>query len=109
MISLSIPYAGIWFEAPEVGSLVTTLDVEVDLRDAAGVSRWAHREDFGVTSREEILEREPDGAFLREIPFSLDTAGEVCGGRSLKFEVRLRNRTGGEEARRTIGFPKRDP
>ena len=60
MISLSIPYAGIWFEAPEVGSLVTTLEVEVDLRDAAGVSRWAHRGDFGVTSREETLEREPD-------------------------------------------------
>jgi GWxTD domain-containing protein len=109
VISLSIPYDGIWFQTPEVGSLVTTLDVEVDLRDAAGVSRWAHREAFGVALREESLEREPDGAFLREIPFSLDTAGEVLRGEDLKFEVRLRNRTGGEEARRTLGFPKRDP
>jgi hypothetical protein len=108
VISLSIPYDGIWFQTPEVGSLVTTLDVEVDLRDAAGVSRWAHREAFGVALREESLEREPDGAFLREIPFSLDTAGEVLRGEDLKFEVRLRNRTGGEEARRTLGFPKRD-
>jgi GWxTD domain-containing protein len=108
LVSLNIPYAGLWFETPQVGSLVTTLEVEISLRDTAGASLWSHREEFEVRTREEFLERAPDDSFVREIPFALDRARDELLGKKLKFEIRLTNRTGGEEARRTLDFPDRE-
>ena len=107
VISLSAPHAGIWFEEPQVGSLLTTLEVEIELRDAAGGSRWTYREAFEISAREEILEQEQDSSYTREIPFSV--TGSLAGLRREKprFEVRLRNRTGGEETRKTIDIPQR--
>ena len=106
VISLSIPYAAIWFESPAIGSLVTTLELEADLKDASGLGHWTHREAIEVTAREEILERAPDDeSFVRDVPFGLETTPASLRGKKFKFEVRLRNRTGGEEARKTIGFP----
>jgi GWxTD domain-containing protein len=102
VIRLSIPYAGIWFREPEVGSLVTALEVEIELRDGAGLTRWRYDGAFDVTAREEILEQEKDSSFIREIPFALAaTAGGPSEGKS-ELRIRLKNRTGGEERSRTL-------
>jgi len=109
VISLTIPYSGIWFEEPQVGSLLTTFEVGIELRDAAGASRWTYQEAFDVTARDEILEQEPDSSYTHDIPFEL--AGNTTGWRreKLRFEVRLKNRTGGEEARKDLDLPAHRP
>ncbi len=109
VITLTVPYAGIWFEEPQVGSLLTSLEVEIALRDAAGASRWTHREEFDVTARSEILEEEPDASVTRDIPFELAGSALDQGRERLKFEIRLKNRTGGEEARKVVDFPGHGP
>ncbi len=106
-LSLSIPYAGIWFAEPQVGTLLTTLEVEIELRDAAGGSRWTYREAFEINAREEILEQEQDSSFSRDIRISLEGSLADLRRDKLKFEVRLRNLTGGEEARKPIDVPLR--
>jgi GWxTD domain-containing protein len=108
VISLSVPYACIWFEEPQVGSLLTALEVEIDLRDAGGISLWTFRESFDVSARTEILEHEQDSSYTRDIPFGLAGSADELRREKLKFEVRLRNRTGGEEMRKTLDVPKRE-
>ncbi len=109
VISLSIPYSGIWFEEPQVGSLITTLEAEIELRDTAGRSRWTFREAFDISTRGEILEQEQHSSFTRDIPFDLAGSAEEMRREKLRFEVRLRNRTGGEEARKNLDIPQRRP
>lgn len=105
VISLSIPYSGIWFDEPQVGSLLTTLEVEIELQDPKGRSRWSYREGFGVSAREEILEQEQGSAYSKDIPFRLDGKLGDMRREKLRFEVRLRNRTGGEEAQGVLKIP----
>jgi GWxTD domain-containing protein len=109
VITLIVPYAGIWFEEPQVGGLLTTLEVDIELRGAAGASRWTFRESFDVMARDEILEREPNSSYTRDIPF--DLVGNVAdfGKEKVRFEIRLKNRTGGEEARKALDLPAHSP
>jgi GWxTD domain-containing protein len=102
VIRLSIPYVGIWFKEPDVGSLVTTLEVEIELRDTAGDSRWRHDETFDVTIREEILEQEQGESLTRDIPFAITENLERLRHGKNKLQIRLKNHTGGEEQRRTL-------
>jgi GWxTD domain-containing protein len=102
VVRLSVPYAGIWFREPEVGSLVTALEVEIELRDGAGLTRWRFDGVFDVAAREEILEQGQNSSFIRDIPFALTgTGGALPEGKS-ELRLRLKNRTGGEERTRTL-------
>ena len=109
VVRLTIPYAALWFEEPAVGSLVTTLEIELELRDAAGARRWRHSGTFEVSAREEILEREPDAAWTQDIRFAVSGNLEALRRQKSRLEIRLKNRTGGEERRRTLDVRFENP
>ncbi len=101
VINLSILYAAVWFKE-ENGVLQTTMETRLELRDAAGEVRWTHEEDFAIALKEDELAERKRGSFSREIPFAVeDAADRLRQGKNI-LEIRLKNRTGGEELRKVM-------
>jgi GWxTD domain-containing protein len=101
VVSLEIPYRNIWF-GEEAGRMATVIDVGVELRDETGAPAWEHREALEVTVKPEQLKKNSGGSYTRDIPFVLTENLDKLRQGINKLQVRLKNRTGGEESRKVM-------
>lgn len=101
VVSLNIPYANIWF-TEENGTLKTTLDIHLELKDVEEKAVWNHHLTKNVAIRENILKKNRSKKLKIDIPFTL--TGHLSGLRKGKARmyVILKNRTGGKEIKKYL-------
>jgi hypothetical protein len=82
--------------------MATVIDVGVELRDETGAPAWEHREALEVAVKPEQLKKNSGGSYTRDIPFVLTENLDKLRQGINKLQVRLKNRTGGEESRKVM-------
>lgn len=103
IIFIEIPYDVIWYKA-EDDRLVTTLDVELELKDFEGSFIWEYKDAFEVSITEDELKERKRKNYKIEIPFTLEEGlDKLRQGKNLLRAV-LKNRTGGEEIKKVMEF-----
>lgn len=103
LIIIEVPYAVIWFKSKD-DILETTMDLSLELKDSADQLLWEYRDSFIVQLDEIELQRKSQKRHIVKIPFSLEGDLErLREGRNL-FHIHLKNRTGGEEAKKVKEF-----
>jgi GWxTD domain-containing protein len=103
LVVIEIDYALIWFKSAD-DKLETTLDVSLELRDSASQVIWDHQDSFLVQLDEIELQKRSRQRYIIEIPFSLEEDLErLRKGKNL-LHIHLKNRTGGEEAKKVKEF-----
>lgn len=105
-VIINIPYAGLWFTAEEEkkGKLWTTLDLKLELKDAAGASYWKYDHPYKIETTETALKKDKKAVYTIEIPFVLEKGLDQLRQRKGKFYASLKNRTGGEEMKKFMEF-----
>jgi GWxTD domain-containing protein len=99
LIIVEIPYALIWFKS-EDDKLETTLDLSLEMIDSTGRLLWEY-EDSAVVRIDEIeLQKKSQQKHTLKIPFSLEADLKRLGKGKNLLHILLKNRTGGEEAKK---------
>ncbi|MFQ5721389.1 MAG: GWxTD domain-containing protein, partial [Candidatus Aminicenantales bacterium] len=64
-VIINIPYAGLWFTAEEEkkGKLWTTLDLKLELKDAAGASYWKYDHPYKIETTETALKKDKKAVY----------------------------------------------
>ncbi len=99
LIIIEIPYALIWFKS-EADKLETTLDLSLELKDSSERLLWKYEDSVLVRMDEIELQRKSQKKYTLRIPFSLEEDLERLGKGKNLLHVLLKNRTGGEEAKK---------
>jgi len=103
LIVIEVDYALIWFKSAD-DKLETTLDVSLELKDSANQVIWDYQDSFLVRLDEIELQKKSQQSHTIEIPFSLEEGLErLRKGKNL-LHIHLKNRTGGEEAKKAKEF-----
>lgn len=102
-IIIDVPYASLWFTAVE-NKLKTALDIQMEIRNAARVLIWEHKESLEIVMEEEELRANKNKKYRIEIPFSIEKDLEKLQEGKNRLFVSLRNRTGGEEQKKILEF-----
>jgi len=103
IIFISIPYANIWF-SEEIGKLVTTLSVELELKNSAGELVWEKKAAFRIETDEDELKELKGKEYAMEIPFVLEKKLESLREGKNKIFITLTNETGGDEVKKVMNF-----
>ena len=99
LIIIEIPYTVIWFKS-EDDELETTLDLSLELMDSSNRILWEYEDAIVVRIDEIELQRKSQQKHTLKIPFSLEEdLGRLGKGKNL-LRILLKNRTGGEEAKK---------
>lgn len=100
-ITIETPYSDLWLE-PLEGRLRTTLEIRAELLTVDGEQVWS-------LSREEAVDVEEAGIgalkgknYVLVLPLVVTDKASLLLGRSAKLKIAVRNRTGGEEVRKTL-------
>lgn len=104
-VVLEIPYERIWYRS-EGKKLWTTLQAELELRDAKKTVVWQDKRSFEVALDEAELERKTGKPYAMEIPISIrdaDAIGRLDQGPAL-LRIILTNTTGAEVLIKTLEF-----
>ncbi len=106
IIVIEVPYAGLWFTAgeEEKEKLWTTLDLKLELKDAAGNSYWKYENSYKIETTETALKKDKRVVYTIEVPFVLEKGLDKLRQRKGKLYASLKNRTGGEEMRKFMEF-----
>ncbi|NIM91873.1 MAG: GWxTD domain-containing protein [Candidatus Aminicenantes bacterium] len=99
LIIIEIPYAVIWFKS-EDDKLETTLDLSLELMDSSDQLLWQYEDSIVVRIDEIELQKKSQQKHTLKIPFTLEADLERLGKRKNLFHILLKNRTGGEEAKK---------
>ncbi|MBS3819964.1 GWxTD domain-containing protein [bacterium] len=94
IIQIGVPYQNIWFQEKN-GSLVTTLDLHLELKDKNEEIIWDYNQSYKVKVSEENLKQMKGEKYLIEVPFILEKGVEKLSPGSYQFYVILKNMTGG--------------
>lgn len=100
---IETPYEGIWFGVLE-GSLATTLEVRVELRDAANALVWEYKGEYEIRMSEAELKESRKRKYRIEVPYTLRVNQEEVRRGKSKVHVSIKNRTGGEEVKKVFDF-----
>lgn len=103
LIIIEIPYAVIWFRS-EDDELETTLDISLELMDSSNRLLWEYEGSIVVRIDEIELQRKSKQKHALKIPFSLEEDLERLGKGKNLLHILLKNRTGGEEAKKVKEF-----
>jgi len=105
-VIINIPYAGLWFTATEEkkGKLWTTLDLRLELKDAAGTSYWEYEHAYKIETTETSLKEDKKVVYTIEVPFVLNKELDSLRQGKGKLYASLKNRTGGEEMKKFMEF-----
>lgn len=104
-VVLEIPYERIWYRS-EGKKLWTTLQAELELKDAKKTVVWQDKRSFEVALDEAELERKTGKPYAMEIPISIrdaDAIGRLDQGPAL-LRIILTNTTGAEVLIKTLEF-----
>lgn len=101
LIIIEIPYDSIWFKS-EDERLITTMDVELEIKDEKENLIWKHDEAVEVETDEIELQQKQKKKYKIEIPFILEESLEKLHQGKNMIHVLLKNRTGGEESRKVM-------
>jgi hypothetical protein len=99
LIIIEIPYAVIWFKS-EDDELGTTLDISLQLMDSSNRLLWEYEDSVVVRIDEIELQKKSQQKHTLKIPFSLEEELERLGKGKNLLHILLKNRTGGEEAKK---------
>jgi GWxTD domain-containing protein len=105
---IEIPFANIWFQQ-EDEDLVTTLTVEMAIRDLENKLIWEHEESFQVKITEEDLTEGVGKNYKIEIPFTLEKDLDRLRLGKNRLFILLRNETGKESLRKVAEFVLNHP
>jgi len=102
LVIIEIPYTGIVFKS-EDDRLMTTFDIQIELKDSAEHLIWDYRGSLDIEIKEtELSELSKNHIF--EIPFVLEqNLKRLQQGKNF-FTVFLRNQTGDEEMKKVVDF-----
>jgi len=102
-VIIEIPYTAIVFKSVEDDRLMTTFDIQMELKDSADQLIWDYRGSFDLEVKETEL-RDINQNHIFETPFVLEQNLErLRQGKNL-FTVHLRNQTGDEEVKKVLEF-----
>ncbi len=104
LVHLEIPYAFIWFKSVSGNRLETTLDLQLELRDAEKKSLWEHKDSATISLAEEELKGKKGAKHIWDIPLLLDKDVDRLSKGKNTLHIWLKNRTGGEELRKVMDF-----
>ncbi|MFB0565504.1 MAG: GWxTD domain-containing protein [Candidatus Aminicenantaceae bacterium] len=103
IITIRVPYEVIWFKT-EDDKLVTTLDVNLELKDSSDSLIWEYQESFTITIDDFELREKRKKDYEIEIPFALEEGLEKLHQGKNLFHILIKNRTGAEELEKTMEF-----
>lgn len=103
VIHIEIPYQNIWFQK-ENHSLVTTLDLHLELKDSNEQIIWDYDHSYRVKVAEENLKQMKGEKYQVEVPFILEKGLEKLRPGPNQFYVLLKNRTGGSVQEKVMTF-----
>jgi GWxTD domain-containing protein len=104
LVHLEIPYASIWFKSVSGNRLETTLDLQLELRDAEKKLVWEHKDSITISLAEEELKDKKGAKHIWDIPLLLDKDVDRMSKGKNTLHIWLKNRTGGEELRKVMDF-----
>ena len=105
VVSLDVRYGRIWFKS-EGKKMVTTLEVQLELRDSKKELIWDYKSARDVVLDESELAEKGGKSFVMEIPFSIldgQKVEKIRQGKSL-LNVTLTNKTGNEVLTKALEF-----
>lgn len=100
-LTVETPYSGLWLESVE-GRLRTTLEVRAELRTEAGDLVWSLSRDEVVDIEEGKIGALKGKDFVLILPLVVTDKAPLLAGRSGALKVSVRNRTGGEEVKKSL-------
>jgi GWxTD domain-containing protein len=100
-ITIETPYSGIWFQSVE-GRLRTTFEVRVELAAEGGESVWSLSRDEAVEVDESKLRDLKGKDYILVLPLVVTDKAALVAGRPGRLKITVRNRTGGEEVKKTL-------
>ena len=106
-ILIEVPYAGLWFTAggEEKEQLKTTLDLRLEMIDAAGNSYWKFEHSYKIETTETALKEDKRVVYTIEVPFVVKKGLDKLRQGKGKLYASLKNRTGGEEMKKFMELP----
>ncbi|HEX9902436.1 MAG TPA: GWxTD domain-containing protein [Acidobacteriota bacterium] len=104
LVELEIPYAVIWFKSVSGNRLETTLDLQLELKDADKKTIWEHKEAITISLAEEELKDKKSAKYAVEIPLTLDKDLERLAKGKNTLHIWMKNKTGNEELRKVMDF-----
>lgn len=105
VVNLDVRYGRIWFKS-EGKKMVTTLEVQLELRDSKKELVWDFKSAHEVVLDESELAEKGGKSFIIEIPFSIadgQKVEQIRQGKSLLY-VTLTNKTGNEVLTKALEF-----
>jgi GWxTD domain-containing protein len=100
-VTIETPYAGLWLE-PADGRLRTTLEIGLELVAASGETVWTLSRDEEVSVAEAKLAELRGRDYVLVLPLLVTDKAGLLLGRTSQLKIRLRNQTGGEEAKKVL-------
>ncbi len=104
LVQVEIPYAVIWFKSVSGNRLETTLDLQLELKDAEKKTVWEHKESINISLPEEELKDKIHVKHTAEIPLILDKDLERLAKGKNTLHIWMKNNTGNEELRKVMDF-----
>ena len=101
-VGIAVPLLHLWFTA-RAGMLETTLDLRLEIRNAADELVWEHEEAFPLELEEASLEEDRGMAHRRRVALHIEGAAPRMQGTN-RILASLTNRTGGATARKVKSF-----
>ncbi len=101
-VIIEIPYTAIVFKSEE-DRLMTTFDIQMELKDSTDQLIWDYRGSFDIEIKETEI-RDLNKIHTFEIPFVLEQDLERLRQGKNSFSVLLRNQTGDEELKKVVEF-----
>jgi GWxTD domain-containing protein len=103
MVDLEIRYADIWFELAG-DRFETVLSVVLEIKDSEGKTVWDQGESLVISLTEAELKEMRNSHYTREIPIVLENGLDRLGESPCTLQIRVRNKTGGAELKKTMDF-----
>jgi GWxTD domain-containing protein len=102
-ITIETPYSGIWFQSVD-GRLRTTFEVRAELLAEGGETVWSLSRDVEVEIEEARLRELKGRDYVLVLPLVVTDKAPLLLGRPAKLKIAVRNRTGGEEVKKTLSL-----
>ena len=103
-VRISVPYAKLWFKDQE-GSLITILDLQLELHNAAGTLIWSYEESYEIRIEEEDIPEIQSKGWEQEIVFTLEKGdGKLLQGENKIYAI-LARRTGMAKLQKVKALP----
>jgi len=104
MVQVEVPYTSFWFKEEE-SELITSVKLELELREAGGGIVWQYEKSYPVKTTEEELTKLRGKSFVIEVPFQLNPEkARLFRLNPGKIYAVLTEETSGENLRKVLEF-----